>query len=323
MSSPYVYTPHPSVQATGYYGGYPSSPQPSPFIPDASQYPSSPYSNPSSLPGTPNHGTQGLPGSNAVPFPSSPVYGAPSWDAPYRERRPSWHGAMDGNWLAAVTPGHHRSRSFGEQTNPYFQQPYGFTGQWPPPVSPYSPGFGQLPQYHAMHLHPWLNGESPPGDFMLDLSQPTLVPLRYVGPGQTLMITPEELAQPATHPPLTRMHITCDMMPQWPVVLEFDPYFPSPVPGAPPPPITIGDILRKLHQELHKGITHLDYARLSPQEENAVSRAYTRRCRAMGSSEMMMRNQGVKRVDFLLNKVRFRGLVRDGDTFERMKLIVG
>jgi hypothetical protein len=42
----------------------------------------------------------------------------------------------------------------------------------------------------------------------------------------------------------------------------------------------------------------------------------------MGSASLIQ-NEGVRRVDYLLDKVWFRGLVRTGEGLENMKIIVG
>lgn len=333
MTSPYVYTPFVSYQATPYVAPYyAAQQQPSPFIPDATLYPASPYSNPSSLPASPHVHASPLPSPNTsqrILFPGADGGYSP-WDGPVRMRRPSWHGGnpmVDGAWLQ--TPqGHIRTRSFGDATYPY-QQPPGMAGYWPPPQSPrFGPGYALPMNAPQFHIHPWLNGESQRGDFIFDLSSLDFAPLRYLGPGQTMLLSQEDLAQPATHPPITRLRITCDLIPQWPTELSYNPYYSSPSPSMPlspgaAPPITLGDILIGLHKNLQARITHEDWSRLNVSQESAVTRAYTMRCRAAGAGEMTMRSHGVKRVDFLLERVRFKGLIRDSDGWEGMKLIVG
>jgi len=179
-------------------------------------------------------------------------------------------------------------------------------------------------------IHPLLNGEAPRPDFGFDLSSPTFRPVRYVGPGQTTVLSLEEMRETATHPAITQMRITCDVIPQWPIELVYSPYdihgdhlSLPPVSGT-VPPITLGDVLFAIHRVLQTQITHLDWGRLSVSEEIAIARAYTRRCRSVPSIAQLEASQGVKRVDFLLDKFIFRGLVRDPNShgFNDWKLIV-
>ena len=93
------------------------------------------------------------------------------------------------------------------------------------------------------------------------------------------------------------------------------------------PPITLGDILVAIHQKMHQRITHNDWGRLSMSEEAHISRAFTRRCRResmrneggfSSNMELPERQQGVKVVDFLLERHIFRGLVRSEDGYVKM-----
>ena len=88
------------------------------------------------------------------------------------------------------------------------------------------------------------------------------------------------------------------------------------------PPITVGDVLLTIHREMQKGITHHDWAGLSTREETQVARAFQRRCKSVGpQGQMQLRSMGVKRVDYLLDKLMFRGLVRTEEGLEQLKLI--
>jgi hypothetical protein len=179
-------------------------------------------------------------------------------------------------------------------------------------------------------IHPYLNGETPRPDFHFDLSSPTFSPMRLVAPGQSALLSLDSLSEPATHPPITRLRIICDVIPQWPIELQYSPYAaaptlsPSPLSNS-PVPITLGDVLIALHRSLQTRISHIDWARLSISEETAISRAYTRRCRSVPQLAQFEASQGVRRIDYLLDKVVFRGLVRvlGMEGFEKLRLVTG
>ncbi|RDB26895.1 hypothetical protein Hypma_005171 [Hypsizygus marmoreus] len=347
MSSPYVYRPHTPLQYTNQFQHTPYyyTPQSgTPFIPDASLFPSSPYSTAHSLPGSPNRGPVPLPSAPNTPnryaFPSTPggydpPYGSPWSDAYHRDRRPSWHGVNEGPWAPTYPIGHggfQRRHSFGAQHPP---QSYGSAPDW----SRFQHAGGMLSPnsiyaQSQFHINPWLNAESPRSDFFFDLAPTSFSPTRLYAPGQSALFATEEMQQPATHPPLTALRIVCDMIPQWPIELALSDYVvnaamsPNPYYGVggsyTPPPISLADVLVAIHRAMHKKISHADWAKLDRHEEIAVSTAYTQRCKAVGSTAEHERAQGVKRVDFLLGRTRMRGLVRVGrvEGWETMKLIV-
>jgi len=139
------------------------------------------------------------------------------------------------------------------------------------------------------------------------------------------------MQEPATHPPLTRLRIICDAIPNWPIDLEFrqanatpySPYSPNQFAfqqQAPPAPISLADVLIAVHQAMHRRITHEDWAKLNRHDSRAITKAYIKRC---GMSEYE-KSQGVKRVDFLLGRTRMVGLIRDvtDDSLEVMRLVL-
>jgi len=197
--------------------------------------------------------------------------------------------------------------------------------------SPLIPSYAHVPtgypvpaQPAPFHIHPFLNGEIPRSDFIFNLPSRSFSPSRFVGLGQTAPLSPEELSQPATYPPISHLTITCDAIPQWPIQLAYNTYTnTAPITlGYSPPPITLGDILGAIHKFLHTRITHADWAQLNTNDEIAVARAYTKRCRSSPHTEDLQRTQGVKRVDFLLERVWFKGLLRDRDRWDRMKMVI-
>ncbi|KAF8149414.1 hypothetical protein B0H34DRAFT_733675 [Crassisporium funariophilum] len=330
MSGPFVYTPQVNYRNSPYLAPFYDQAY-SPFIPSLSLS-GSPYARNASLPPSPNLGFSPLPTpyTPSIPFPGSPDDGGFGPDVWARQRRPSWHGGtvptatVPTGWLQAPAGYHHqRTRSFGDAAA-YQTLPVGWNGQpfAPGACSPYGPPPFTIPQIQPS-IHPWLNAEMLRSDFIFDMSLSNFAPMRYVGNNQTVIISPEELSQPATHPPIFQMNIVCEQLPKWPISMQYNPYTSSNTYPTVAPPITLGDVLSAIWNSMQQRISQYDWAQLPPQVEYAVSRAYTKRCKAMPSTEVMVRNQGVKRVDFLLEKVMFRGLVRVGEGLENWKLIVG
>lgn len=282
MSGPYVYTPS-AFEPTPYLGYGPYT-QHSPFVPPAALYPPSPYA-----PSSPYLG------------PTTPLGGHVDdnfWNPPIRTRRPSWHGGMPPSPFLSTppTPIHDRRRSFGG-------------------------GFRSWEPASYFQIHPLLNGEAPRTDFYFDLASPSFSPLRWIGAGQSVVISADELSSPATYPPITRMRITHDAIPQWPIDLEF--HYDGYAGPSVPPPITLGDVLYMIHSSLRRQIRQQDWVQLSVSETTAIARAYTRRCRSAPSSAQVEASQGVRRIDYLLEKRIFRGLIRthDEDGFYHWRLI--
>ncbi|KAJ7464050.1 hypothetical protein FB451DRAFT_1370440 [Mycena latifolia] len=328
MAAPFVYVPEasPSLPHNPYY----ATPQggPSPFLPpSAILYPSSPYlgsTGSGSAPGTPENFN-----ANSVLWPEN----APQYESAYtaswaplsnRPRTTSWHGpappptspflqpaappAFVHSQSAYFTPGHRRSASWGNATAP------------PPPswLNAGNPYLNSAPQT-PLQIHPWLNGDTPSPVFHFDLAPGQFAPLRMVNanPPQSAVLGVAEISEPAFHPPLNALRILHPRIPFWPVDLAL----PEELAGAVPPPISLGDVLVALHRSLHERISHADWAALSAEDEQAVTKAFVQRCRAeavrsgvppahLRDREVTERNQGVKRVDFLLGKTVFKGLVR-------------
>ncbi|KAJ7827732.1 hypothetical protein B0H13DRAFT_2119119 [Mycena leptocephala] len=152
----------------------------------------------------------------------------------------------------------------------------------------------------ALQIHPWLSGDSLSHGFSFDLASAQFSPMWGVrGSTRCVQLTGAELRQPAFHPPLTSLRIVHPQIPYWPIDLTLPAGFPAPE----APPISMGDVLVALHLSLHQSITQRDWARLGFQEEQAVTRAYAKRCGR--SAEERMR--GVKRVDFLTERTMFKG----------------
>ena len=136
------------------------------------------------------------------------------------------------------------------------------------------------------------------------------------------MLSQEELRQPATNPPITRMRITHQSIRQWPIdlKLQYDEYQMG---SGTQTPITVGDVLYMIHTSLRRQITHDDWYRLSNFKHDAVTQAYYRRCRSVPSMQTLETRQGVKRVDYLKEKYMFAGLIKafDEDGLFHWKMI--
>ncbi|CDO77243.1 hypothetical protein BN946_scf184747.g56 [Trametes cinnabarina] len=295
-----------------------------------------------------------------VTFPSSPQLPPRDdrrvhWsdDAYYvRERRPSWHATLAPppnpvpfpSPPIIVTP-LPQAVSLAAQPPPYYghvrrasdsclPQP---TWYYPQPVFVQPMAYQPAPLAPA--IHPLLNGENAGGPLLLfDLSQNTFNPQRITAHGQKkgTPVSLEELREPATHPSVYHMTITCDKLPEWPIVLEprstsrersreRSPFLGVPSAAAADAPITVYDVLMAIYRTVQRQITHVDWARLSQSDMRAVSIAYTRRCRTFPSAAAFEEAQGVRRVDYLRDDYMFRGIARENskDGFAKMKLLTG
>ena len=272
---------------------------------------------------------------------------------PTRPRPPSWHAGMAGT-APAPNP-------LPFPSPPFVYNPLPPVAVGPPPgYAPHRrrsdtsvpgghpawlsmPAWMVYPQYAQpvpapppSQFHPLLNGEGGNRPLLFfDLSVHAFNPVRISSHGQTTgtSLTLDELSQQATHPGVTRIKIVCDAISQWPIVLEPQHDRPSTsgsgylsVPAASSyGPITVGDILVAIHRVMQTQISHRDWVRLSAEQESSIARAYTRRCRTFPSAEEFEARQGVRKVDYLLDRFVFRGLTRIGrdDGFETVRLLVG
>ncbi|KAJ7496879.1 hypothetical protein FB451DRAFT_1016962 [Mycena latifolia] len=332
MSSPFIYSPHSEFfpyfpQAPSGYFPRPYQPQQpqiiSPFVPTETIYPSSPYLGPvrsdGDAPNTPRRHNTSI------------------WGTPRRRRRLSWHAESIPRISPFIPPS--PLPAFLDQTA---RQNSWANASWYPPAqqaplysappfaaapfsaSSYVPGYPQFPG--PLQIHPWLNGDAPAQEFVFDMSMSAFDPRRLVGPNpQAIPLSMVDYQAPAFSPPVTKLRIVCDMIPNWPIDLAFGAGGYGA--GMQAPPITLGDILVAIHQKMHQRITHLDWERLSMPEEALVSRAFTRRCRMESmrhqgmfhsDTELPERQQGVKVVDFLLGRHMFKGLVRSEDGYVKM-----
>ncbi|KAJ7673234.1 hypothetical protein DFH06DRAFT_59060 [Mycena polygramma] len=225
-----------------------------------------------------------------------------------------------------LTPGHRRAHSFGSANAP------------PPPSwlnnfigNPYAPAAGAQP---PLLVHPWLNGDVPSPNFHFDLAPLQFAPLRLgnANSPRAAPLSVTEIRECAFYPPQTALRILHPRLPFWPIDLALPSSSPS-LPIPPQIPISLGDVLLALHRALHERISHVDWETLSEHDRQAVTKTFTQRCRAeaersgvppphLRDGEVAVRNDGVKRVDFLLGKTAFKGLVRvPGDPEGCLKMV--
>ncbi|KAJ7448845.1 hypothetical protein B0H11DRAFT_2332862 [Mycena galericulata] len=290
MAAPFVYVPEasPSVPQTPIYST-PQAGQP-PFLPPAALlYPSSQYSAPvrigiHSLMGAPfqsqTHDFVSSPSGAQFSFPSAHRTGFRAQPVSLLHARAQTLAFMGCSWRVAPA-------FVGEQRQPVSSDR----------TADSAPG-ASLAQRDA-----------PSPIFHFDLAPLQFAPLRLVNanPPQTAVLRVAEIREPAFHPPLTSLRILHQCIPFWPIDLAL--------------PTELGDVLLSLHRALHERISHADWETLAEEDAQAVTKAFTQRCRAeairsrvppphLRDREVAERNQGVKRVDFLLGKTVFKGLVR-------------
>ncbi|KAJ7167972.1 hypothetical protein C8R46DRAFT_1191941 [Mycena filopes] len=324
MAAPFIFVPeadNSTRYAAPYQNYYYGTPQggPSPFLPPAPLPYSSPYLGQSDLPGTP-----GAFDPNSVLWPED----APQYESPYtaawiplapRQRTNSWHGAAAPRGSPFLQP----AVPAFLQANPAFKKghtkksvSWGTTPTWVNNANAYLNAGVPYP-LPAPQIHPWLNAEVASPNFHFDLAPAAFLPLYLVSthPPQSAVVGANEIREPAFHPPMTKLRILHPRLPFWPIDLALPPT----AQGA--PPISFGDVLITVHRTMHQRITHADWATLGKEDEARVTRAFTARCRAeavrsgvppaqLRDREVAVRNQGVKRVDFLLGKTVFKGLSR-------------
>ncbi|KAJ7050682.1 hypothetical protein C8F01DRAFT_1034892 [Mycena amicta] len=175
-------------------------------------------------------------------------------------------------------------------------------------------------------------------DVDLDLAINTFNPCRRAiphNPGQpeSIPLSRDELDMAAFYPPAigTTIRILHPQLPFPPIEIPLPNVNPAQAPGSGPNApvtvtVTLRDVLGAVHRTLQASITRDDWATLHPAQQQAVEAAFDARCRAEAARSLSgapthalavtdgvalrsVREQGVKKVDFLLGKTVLRGLV--------------
>jgi hypothetical protein len=318
MSGAFVYTPNSS------HNELPGSP----FIPSPTYFPHSPLPSPQPSP-------------RQVRFnvldSDSEEEKEPEEEWP-KQRRPSWHGTRPPFLTVPTSPAtapsflapppeptaqHKRRHSFGAAPQPVIPvlAPLPAHSHWPP--------FAPAPAFsHGTVLCPLLDANRPTEDFYLSLCSPVFRPLRIIPTtsftSSQVRLSSEDLAKPATHPPVTTFEIFHPDIPQWPILVRF-------------PIVTVEAALKAVHYALHTPLTHPEWEKVPSDKAKSVARAYRRRCKALAEQEGWDARResdkeaakGVKRIDFLKlwqekgrRDIRFRGFMKERVGAEKWKLVV-
>jgi hypothetical protein len=111
------------------------------------------------------------------------------------------------------------------------------------------------------------------------------------------------------------------------------PFWPIDVRASDANCISLGDIFTALHCAFHVRIDSSDWETLSSEDKERVATAFSHRCRAeavrsgvepalLHDKELEARSVGLQRVDFLLGKTVFQGLVKvPGDPEGVLRLV--
>ncbi|KAG8987758.1 hypothetical protein FRB94_002363 [Tulasnella sp. JGI-2019a] len=103
----------------------------------------------------------------------------------------------------------------------------------------------------------------------------------------------------ATQPALRRIQLVSRILP-WTIVVEN------------PNGVTIGDILYRVHASLNKTVAKEDYEAVGDKHaQTRVLQAYKRNCTPTPGLPARTREEGLKRIDFLLDRTYFSGIQKD------------
>ncbi|KAF8155949.1 ectomycorrhiza-regulated small secreted protein [Crassisporium funariophilum] len=109
-------------------------------------------------------------------------------------------------------------------------------------------------------------------------------------------LSPFDLSQPATSPPVLVLHVTCGMFPvEWPIEVRR-------LQG-----VTVGDVLHAIHDVVSKQIRRDEWELLCLKQQDRIGVVFDNRCR-MSVDREECRARGVLRVDCLLHHTWFAGL---------------
>lgn len=128
-----------------------------------------------------------------------------------------------------------------------------------------------------------------------DLREPPSRSVRHVS-NPYKCISPAELSQPATSPPVTSLQVTCDVFPyRWPIEAHN------------PHGVTICDLFEAIYTVVQTRIRRAEWAQLSEKQRDRISEVFDHRWKS-SSDPWRVRGNGVTRADCLLHSTSFSGL---------------
>jgi len=128
-----------------------------------------------------------------------------------------------------------------------------------------------------------------------DLREPPSRSVRHVSKPRKC-IAPAELAQLATSPPVTSLHVTCDIFPyHWPIEAHN------------PRGVTISDLFEAIYAVVQTRIRRAEWTALSEKQQNRISEVFDQRWQS-SPDPWRVRANGVIRADCLLHSASFSGL---------------
>jgi hypothetical protein len=135
---------------------------------------------------------------------------------------------------------------------------------------------------------------------MTSLSSPSMTP-GYPIPTTTLSL-------PATQPPMSKLAVTCALLP-FTLHIEASRAFGQSY-------VTIGDLLCGIYSQLRTQLSSADYRQLcrTPDVQQSVSEAFYSRCSVLREGRRDEEQRGLRRSDLLMASQMFAGLEMRGDT---------
>lgn len=170
-------------------------------------------------------------------------------------------------------------------------------------------------------LHPLLTREHSSGSkTLLDLSSHAFSPKRSLGVGTPIRpFTYDELLEPATVPPVRRINVAANFLPDWAAGLHENSALESlsrwksscitiPLLGMNGSYVTVYDVLASIYVIMQGQISHDEWAQISILQ-SAVTMAYIRRCSRYPDLQTVEESKGIRRVDCLCGQYMFHGIV--------------